>query len=182
MTVLFAVGAVVLVFGRDEEPDDTEVPAGSEGNGPVGLWRVLATSFGVVFLGEWGDITQLTTANLSARYADPLSVGLGAGLALCAVSGLAVTVGRNVLRWLPVPLVRRIAGSILAVLGVGAYRVGFARPKATLGEQPERIGDTRVCVLPNPSGLNANYQKADLARLFRTLREAAESPGAADDA
>jgi TDG/mug DNA glycosylase family protein len=63
----------------------------------------------------------------------------------------------------------------LAVLGVGAYRTAFARPKAALGEQPERIGDARVWVLPNPSGLNANYQKADLARLFRVLRDAADA-------
>jgi TDG/mug DNA glycosylase family protein len=78
--------------------------------------------------------------------------------------------------------VRRHRPRVLAVLGVGAYRTGFARPKAALGEQPDRIGDTRVWVLPNPSGLNANYQKADLARLFRALREAAESLDAEGDA
>jgi TDG/mug DNA glycosylase family protein len=61
------------------------------------------------------------------------------------------------------------------VLGVGAYRTAFARPKAGLGEQPEGIADTRLWVLPNPSGLNANYSRADLAALFRTLREAAET-------
>ena len=64
---------------------------------------------------------------------------------------------------------------VLAVLGVGAYRTAFARPKAALGEQPERLGGARVWVLPNPSGLNANYQKDDLARLFRALRLAAEA-------
>ena len=73
---------------------------------------------------------------------------------------------RKVARWRP---------RILAVLGIGAYRTAFARPKATLGEQPERMGTTRVWVLPNPSGLNANYQKDDLARLFRALREAADA-------
>ncbi len=70
--------------------------------------------------------------------------------------------------------VRAYAPRVLAVLGVGAYRTAFARPKAALGEQPERLGGARVWVLPNPSGLNANYQKDDLARLFRALREAAE--------
>jgi TDG/mug DNA glycosylase family protein len=69
--------------------------------------------------------------------------------------------------------VRKYRPRVLAVLGVGAYRTAFARPKAALGEQPERLGDARVWVLPNPSGLNANYQKDDLARLFRALREAA---------
>ena len=78
--------------------------------------------------------------------------------------------------------VGRYGPRVLAVLGVGAYRTAFARPKAALGEQPERLGDARVWVLPNPSGLNANYQKDDLARLFRALREAAEGDPAAGDA
>jgi len=60
------------------------------------------------------------------------------------------------------------------VLGVGAYRAAFARPKAVTGLQGETIGTTRLWVLPNPSGLNAHYQPKDLARLFRELREAVE--------
>ena len=59
----------------------------------------------------------------------------------------------------------------LAVLGVTAWRGAFERPRATFGLQPERIGDTPVWVLPNPSGLNAHYQRADLARVFGELRE-----------
>jgi TDG/mug DNA glycosylase family protein len=70
--------------------------------------------------------------------------------------------------------VRRYQPAILAVLGVGAYRTAFTAPKATIGEQIERIGSTRIWVLPNPSGLNANYQLADLTRLFCRLREASE--------
>jgi TDG/mug DNA glycosylase family protein len=57
---------------------------------------------------------------------------------------------------------------------MGAYRVAFNEPKAGLGRQREMIGPTLVWVLPNPSGLNANYQAADLARLFCELREASE--------
>ena len=68
--------------------------------------------------------------------------------------------------------VLRYRPRVLAVLGLGAYRTAFNRPKATVGRQEERIGDTTLWVLPNPSGLNANYQAADLARLFRELREA----------
>jgi len=60
---------------------------------------------------------------------------------------------------------------ILAVLGVGAYRTAFNQPKATVGCQEDQIGNTVLWVLPNPSGLNANYQPADLARLFRELRD-----------
>ena len=68
--------------------------------------------------------------------------------------------------------VRRYQPQVLAVLGVGAYRVAFARPKAIVGRQDEKIGETLLWVLPNPSGLNANYQAADLAKVFRELRKA----------
>ena len=59
---------------------------------------------------------------------------------------------------------------VLAVRGVGAYRTAFNQPKATVGQQEQRIGDTILWVLPNPSGLNANYQAPHLAKLFRELR------------
>jgi len=66
--------------------------------------------------------------------------------------------------------VRRYQPSCLAVLGVGAYRTAFQQPKAIIGRQAQAIGETSIWVLPNPSGLNANYQLADLSRLFRELR------------
>jgi TDG/mug DNA glycosylase family protein len=69
--------------------------------------------------------------------------------------------------------VKRFRPRWLAVLGIGAYRIAFGRPKATLGLQAERIGDARLWVLPNPSGLNASHKPADLARAFRHLRLAA---------
>jgi len=71
--------------------------------------------------------------------------------------------------------VRRYRPRIVAVLGVGAYREAFAQPKAVIGEQPERIGEARVWVLPNPSGLNANYQLPDLVKLFEELRQTADT-------
>lgn len=64
---------------------------------------------------------------------------------------------------------------IVAILGVGAYRHAFAKPKAQIGEQTERIHDARVWVLPNPSGLNANYQLPDLVKLFKQLRANVEA-------
>jgi double-stranded uracil-DNA glycosylase len=67
--------------------------------------------------------------------------------------------------------VLRYRPKILAILGLGAYRTAFNQPKATVGRQPDLIGNTILWVLPNPSGLNANYQAPDLARLFRELRE-----------
>jgi double-stranded uracil-DNA glycosylase len=62
----------------------------------------------------------------------------------------------------------------LAILGISVYRTAFGRPRAVIGPQPELIGESRVWVLPNPSGLNAHYQRDDLARLCRELRETAE--------
>jgi len=66
--------------------------------------------------------------------------------------------------------VRRWRPRVLAVLGVGAYRTAFDRPRAALGLQPERIAETTLWVLPNPSGLNAHYQRDALATLFAELR------------
>ncbi len=71
--------------------------------------------------------------------------------------------------------VRRYRPKIVAILGMGAYREAFDRPKAAIGEQDDRIGDARVWVLPNPSGLNANYQLPELVKLFRKLRNAADT-------
>lgn len=66
----------------------------------------------------------------------------------------------------------------LAILGVSAYRVAFQQPKAKLGPQPEAIDQTRLWVLPNPSGLNAHHPPAVLASLFSEFREAANVPRA----
>jgi len=62
---------------------------------------------------------------------------------------------------------------IVAILGLGAYRQAFGEPKATIGEQNLSIHSARVWVLPNPSGLNANYQLPELVRLFCRLRDTA---------
>jgi putative Ca2+/H+ antiporter (TMEM165/GDT1 family) len=115
VAALFAGGAGVLLLGREEQPDGPAPAASGAGAAPL---RVALTAFGVVFLGEWGDITQVTTANLAARYADPLSVGVGAVLALWTATALALTVGRGLLRRLPTHLVRRLAGLILVALAV----------------------------------------------------------------
>ncbi|MDQ4124327.1 MAG: G/U mismatch-specific DNA glycosylase [Actinomycetota bacterium] len=69
--------------------------------------------------------------------------------------------------------VKRYAPRYLAVLGLGAYRVAFGVKTATVGPQEESIGETKLWLLPNPSGLNAHYQLPDLAEEFAKLREAA---------
>jgi TDG/mug DNA glycosylase family protein len=67
--------------------------------------------------------------------------------------------------------VRKYQPGVLAILGVGAYRVGFGRPEAQVGLQEPTIAATRIWVLPNPSGLNAHYQAEDLAAAFDELRQ-----------
>ena len=71
--------------------------------------------------------------------------------------------------------VKRYSPSWVAVLGKGAYRKAFQRPKAEFGAQEEELAGARLWLLPNPSGLNAHYQPPALAELFGELREAARS-------
>jgi len=71
--------------------------------------------------------------------------------------------------------VRRYQPGWVAVLGVGAYRAAFARPRAAVGQQNELIAGARLWLLPNPSGLNAHYQPEQLAAAFRDLRLAVEN-------
>jgi Ca2+/H+ antiporter, TMEM165/GDT1 family len=98
VAALFAGGAALLLLGKEDEEDAAEASRAMADQRPL---RVALASFGVVFLGEWGDITQITTANLAARYRDPISVGAGALLALWSVAGLALTVGRGLVQRVP---------------------------------------------------------------------------------
>ena len=116
VAALFAGGSAYLLLGKEEE--DAEAAEAARAVADRRPVRVALASFGVVFLGEWGDITQITTANLAARYRDPLSVGLGALLALWSVSALALTVGRGLVQRIPARLVRRLTGVVLAFVGV----------------------------------------------------------------
>ena len=71
--------------------------------------------------------------------------------------------------------VKRFQPHVVAVLGISAYRTAFAQKAAVPGPQVERLANSMVWVLPNPSGLNAHYQLADLAEHFRALRLSVES-------
>lgn len=73
--------------------------------------------------------------------------------------------------------VRKFAPRYLAIVGIGAYRTAFARPKAKMGLQSETIATTKIWVLPNPSGLNANYKPGELVELFAELRNASGAAG-----
>jgi len=72
----------------------------------------------VIFLAEWGDLTQILTANLAAHYHSPLSVGVGAVLALWAVAALAVIGGQSLLRIINIRTVRYVTAAVLLVLAL----------------------------------------------------------------
>jgi putative Ca2+/H+ antiporter (TMEM165/GDT1 family) len=78
--------------------------------------RVAVTAFLVIFLAEWGDLTQILTANLAAHYHDPFSVGVGAVLALWAVAGLAVIGGQSLLRYINLFTIRIVTAVVLVAL------------------------------------------------------------------
>jgi putative Ca2+/H+ antiporter (TMEM165/GDT1 family) len=114
VALLFGVGAVVLVIGRREDEAVDEATADT----PPTFLRVATTSFIVVFLGEFGDLTQIVTVNLAARYHDPLAVGIGAVVALWTVGLLAILGGRGLLRLVPIRLITLVGASVMAVLAV----------------------------------------------------------------
>jgi TDG/mug DNA glycosylase family protein len=120
------------------------------------------------------------TPRLVSPFEDATLVGHGLGITnLCA----RTTARAEELR--PAELARGAAAlaskvaryrpRVVAVLGIGAYRLALGRPRAVLGPQDEAIGGSRVWVLPNPSGLNARYGLAALTQHFRLLRESLEA-------
>ena len=72
----------------------------------------------MIFLAEWGDLTQILTANLAAKYHNPLSVGIGAVLGLWAVGGLAIVSGKTLLRVLPIKWITRVAAAVMVALAI----------------------------------------------------------------
>jgi putative Ca2+/H+ antiporter (TMEM165/GDT1 family) len=112
VAVLFALGAALLLRGRHGGGDEQMEIHGKE----PGFWRIAWTSFGVILVAEFGDLTQIATASLAARFHDPLSVGVGAVLALWAVAALAITGGRGLLKVLPLTWITRIAVAIMLVM------------------------------------------------------------------
>ena len=123
--VLFAVGAVVLIRGglrarADEESVEVaeiEEFAARATPGRHGV-AAFATTFAVIFTAEWGDLTQLVTAGQAARTDSPLSVFLGAWLALCTVAAIGVLVGAWLQRRVPLWRIGIISGVLLAILAV----------------------------------------------------------------
>jgi putative Ca2+/H+ antiporter (TMEM165/GDT1 family) len=79
---------------------------------------VVATAFLVIFIAEWGDLTQILTVNLAAKYHSPLSVGIGAVLALWAVAAIAVASGQTLLRYMNISMLRKITAGVLLALAI----------------------------------------------------------------
>ena len=109
--LLFAGGAayLLLVSEAEEEEEGLEDVEAA----PGGL-RPIATAFVVIFVGEFGDLTQILTANLAAKYHQPLSVFIGAFAALAAVAALGAFGGRALLKVLPLAVIRKAGGILLA--------------------------------------------------------------------
>jgi putative Ca2+/H+ antiporter (TMEM165/GDT1 family) len=121
VALLFAVGAVVLIR-ESLQPDDDDVEL-AESRQAAPFWRIVATSFGVLFAAEWGDASQIATAGLVARghgIAHALATGIGAWVALVLIAALAVVAGRLVVRRVPLRLVHRVAGVVFAAFAVVA--------------------------------------------------------------
>ncbi|MFF4114287.1 TMEM165/GDT1 family protein [Streptomyces sp. NPDC001714] len=110
--VLFLGGAAVLLLKKDEEDEEIRKPADQS------FWKVAGTGFMLILVAEFGDLTQIMTANLAARYGDPLSVGLGAVLGLWAVAGLGIVGGRALMKKVPLRLITQIAAVLMLALGV----------------------------------------------------------------
>jgi putative Ca2+/H+ antiporter (TMEM165/GDT1 family) len=110
--VLFLVSAAVMWLRHD----DTK-PAG-EDQGQTGFGKALWMSFSVVFVAEWGDLTQIATAGFAARTGRPLIVFGAATAALWAVSALAVLIGNRAGRLLDAKLTKRIAAVLFALIGI----------------------------------------------------------------
>ena len=128
--VLFAIGAVLLIrqgltsrvvaLARAEQEITETEHAEQITHMPLrpGFFMVFTTSFAVIFTAEWGDLSQLFTAGLAARTGDPVSVGIGAWLALATVAALATFIGGYVQDRFPLWRIRLISGVILAALAI----------------------------------------------------------------
>ncbi|RVU26112.1 hypothetical protein EOT10_11010 [Streptomyces antnestii] len=110
--VLFLGGAAVLLLKKDEEEEEVRKP------GDQSFWKVSGAGFMLILIAEFGDLTQIMTANLAARYDNPLSVGIGAVLGLWAVAALGIVGGKALMKRVPLALITKIAAVLMLGLGV----------------------------------------------------------------
>ena len=118
VAVIFLAGAGLAIreVGRERQHEDREEHLATAA--AARHRRAALTAFLVIFIAEWGDLTQVLTANLAARLHSPLSVAIGSVLALWAVAALAVVGGRGLLRWVNMATIRIVTAVILIGLGI----------------------------------------------------------------
>jgi putative Ca2+/H+ antiporter (TMEM165/GDT1 family) len=122
---LFLLGAVLLLFGKDEDEEHERAAEPTDTAISHSFLKVYATSFIVIFLGEWGDITQIATANYAAKYHNALSVGVGAVSALWLVAALGITLGSKLLKHVPARILQRVTAGILVVFAIISIVAGI---------------------------------------------------------
>ncbi|MEV7613808.1 TMEM165/GDT1 family protein [Streptomyces sp. NPDC089799] len=110
--VLFLAGAAMLLLKKDDGEEAVKAPADQS------FWKVSGAGFMLILVAEFGDLTQIMTANLAARYDNPVSVGLGAVLALWAVAGIGILGGRTLMKYVPLRLITKVAAAVMAALAV----------------------------------------------------------------
>ena len=118
---MFLIGGVILLkgaAGADAEEAETEEEFAEKSNRQVRGWQIVSMCFGIIFLAEWGDLSQLLTASMVLKYGDPVSVFLGAWAALLAVSALGAALGRTLLTKMKLSTIRRIGGAVCLVLAL----------------------------------------------------------------
>ena len=128
-SALFAVGAIIMLVSglrarraeaadEEREAQEFEESASRHGGDSTSTLRIVIMSFVVLFTAEWGDLSQILTAGLAARTGQPLSVFLGAWLALILVAGIAVVVGGWLQRRVAMWRIRLVSAAVLAALAV----------------------------------------------------------------
>ncbi len=121
VAAVFLIGAVLVLRADTDDDDEARLKTDA-----TGFWPVAATSFGVIALAELGDLSDITMANLAARYHDPVAVGIGSVLGLWLVAALAILGGRGLLRILPMRWISRLAALLMVVMAAitlaGAFR------------------------------------------------------------
>ncbi|MDT0186867.1 TMEM165/GDT1 family protein [Microbacterium sp. ARD31] len=117
--LMFVIGAVILfreARSADEDEAGQEEEYAARADATAHGLKVIATSFVVLFAAEWGDLSQLLTISLVAKYDDPVSVFLGAWGALLTVSGLAVIVGRLLLQRVRLSVLHYVGATVCVLM------------------------------------------------------------------
>lgn len=112
--LLFLAGALMLLLKKDDG-DEEHIKAPADQS----FWKVSGAGFMLILVAEFGDLTQIMTANLAARYDNPVSVGVGAVLALWAVAAIGILGGRTLMKYVPLRLITRVAACLM--LGLAGF-------------------------------------------------------------